>query len=120
MPRHRALFLAILWLAIVGMHAGAAELEAGAARTAITPPVGGPVSTYTLALDGDKVACRVRTSNAGHCLFTGIASPERALRLGKPRQEDCRTVVGGESWSFSDAHLPGRPTGVLRGGTRLP
>src|SRR5437879_242266 len=36
------------------------------------------LSTYALALDGDKRPCRVRTSNAGHCLFTGIASPEHA------------------------------------------
>jgi glycogen debranching enzyme len=31
-----------------------------------------------LALDGDKKPCRVRASNAGHALFTGIALPERA------------------------------------------
>jgi glycogen debranching enzyme len=31
-----------------------------------------------LALDGNKRLCRVRTSNAGQCLFTGIASPEHA------------------------------------------
>jgi glycogen debranching enzyme len=36
------------------------------------------LGTYALALDGAKRACRVRTSNAGHCLFAGIASPERA------------------------------------------
>lgn len=36
------------------------------------------LSIYALALDGKKRPCRVRTSNAGHCLFTGIASPERA------------------------------------------
>ncbi|MBV8053346.1 MAG: amylo-alpha-1,6-glucosidase [Acidobacteriaceae bacterium] len=36
------------------------------------------LSTYALALDGRKRPCRVRTSNPGHCLFTGIASPERA------------------------------------------
>jgi glycogen debranching enzyme len=36
------------------------------------------LGTYALALDGRKKACRVRTSNAGHALFTGIASPERA------------------------------------------
>jgi len=36
---------------------------------------------YVLALDGQKQACRVRTSNAGHALWTGIASPERAGRL---------------------------------------
>jgi glycogen debranching enzyme len=36
------------------------------------------LSTYALALDGKKKACRVRASNAGHCLFTEIASPDRA------------------------------------------
>jgi glycogen debranching enzyme len=36
------------------------------------------LGTYALALDGDKRACRVRTSNAGHALLTGIAAPERA------------------------------------------
>ena len=39
------------------------------------------LSTYALALDGDKVPCRVRTSNAGHTLLTGITSPERARRV---------------------------------------
>jgi glycogen debranching enzyme len=32
-------------------------------------------STFALALDGDKRQCRVRSSNAGHCLFSGIAMP---------------------------------------------
>ena len=36
------------------------------------------LSTYALALDGAKKPCQVRASNAGHCLFAGIASPERA------------------------------------------
>lgn len=36
------------------------------------------LGTYCLALDGEKRQCRVRSSNAGHCLFTGIALPERA------------------------------------------
>ncbi|MFX5464702.1 hypothetical protein ABTD44_20220, partial [Acinetobacter baumannii] len=31
-----------------------------------------------LALDGDKRPCRVRASNAGHALFTGLALPQRA------------------------------------------
>jgi glycogen debranching enzyme len=39
------------------------------------------LSTYALALDGDKRPCRVRSSNAGHCLFTGIVPPGRADRL---------------------------------------
>jgi glycogen debranching enzyme len=41
------------------------------------------LSTYALALDGNKRPCRVRTSNAGHCLFTGIAAPDRARRLAE-------------------------------------
>ena len=36
------------------------------------------LSTYVLALDGEKRPCRVRSSNAGHCLFTGIATPVHA------------------------------------------
>jgi glycogen debranching enzyme len=36
------------------------------------------LGTYALALDGRKRPCRVRSSNAGHCLFAGIALPSRA------------------------------------------
>ena len=50
------------------------------------------LSTYAVALDGDKQPCRTRTSNAGHCLFTGITSPERARRVA-------RTLLGPESFS---------------------
>jgi glycogen debranching enzyme len=39
------------------------------------------LSTYALALDGNKRPCRVRSSNAGQCLFTGIVYPNRAARL---------------------------------------
>src|SRR6266545_3570353 len=39
------------------------------------------LSTYALALDGKKQPCRVRTSNAGHCLFAGIATQEHARRV---------------------------------------
>jgi glycogen debranching enzyme len=39
------------------------------------------LSTYALALDGQKQPCRVRSSNAAHCLYTGIALPERATLL---------------------------------------
>jgi glycogen debranching enzyme len=38
------------------------------------------LSTYALALDGSKRPCRVATSNAGHCLFAGIAAEDRARR----------------------------------------
>ena len=36
------------------------------------------LSTYALALDGAKRPCRVRSSNAGQVLLSGLASPERA------------------------------------------
>jgi glycogen debranching enzyme len=39
------------------------------------------LSTYALALDGNKRPCRVRSSNAAHCLYTGIAEPKRAAML---------------------------------------
>jgi glycogen debranching enzyme len=48
------------------------------------------IATYALALDGEKRPCKVVTSNPGHCLFTGIVSPERA-----------RAVLAG----FEDEHL---------------
>jgi glycogen debranching enzyme len=38
------------------------------------------LGTYALALDGAKRPCRVRASNAGHCLLAGIASPDHAGR----------------------------------------
>jgi glycogen debranching enzyme len=41
------------------------------------------IDTYALALDADKNPCRVRTSNAGHALFAGIAAPERAQRVAE-------------------------------------
>jgi glycogen debranching enzyme len=39
------------------------------------------LGTYALALDGEKEPCRVRSSNAGQVLFTGIARPDRAIKV---------------------------------------
>jgi glycogen debranching enzyme len=39
------------------------------------------LGTYALALDGNKQPCKVRASNAGHCLFTGIVEPGRAASI---------------------------------------
>ena len=39
------------------------------------------LGTYALALDGEKEPCRVRSSNAGQVLFTGIAKPDRAIKV---------------------------------------
>jgi len=36
------------------------------------------IDSYALALDGNGQRCEVRTSNAGHCLWTGIATNEAA------------------------------------------
>jgi glycogen debranching enzyme len=36
---------------------------------------------HVLALDGAKQPCRVRASNAGQLLFTGIVAPERAAKV---------------------------------------
>jgi glycogen debranching enzyme len=49
-------------------------------------------SIYALALDRDKRPCRIRTSNAGHCLFGGIASRARARRTAE-------TLVGADMFS---------------------
>jgi len=50
------------------------------------------LATYALALDGSKRPCLVRASNAGHGLFTGIASPDHA-RL------TTRTLLGEDFFS---------------------
>jgi glycogen debranching enzyme len=50
------------------------------------------LSTYALALDGNKKSCRVRTSNAGHCLYAGIARPDRARLVAQ-------TLLGTDSFS---------------------
>jgi glycogen debranching enzyme len=65
----------------LGKHDLAATLEAQAARLAERFEAAfwcSDIGTYALALDGDKRQCRVRTSNAGQVLFSGITSAERA------------------------------------------
>ena len=47
------------------------------------------LSSYALALDGLKQPCCVRTSNAGHCLWTGIADQKHGRKTA-------RTLVGDE------------------------
>jgi glycogen debranching enzyme len=39
------------------------------------------LGTYALALDGRKEPCRVRSSNAGHLLFSGMIREDRARRV---------------------------------------
>ncbi|TCU29276.1 glycogen debranching enzyme [Rhizobium azibense] len=49
------------------------------------------LETYVLALDGSRCPCRVRSSNAGHVLLTGLAFPHRAEVV-------VRTLLGGPSF----------------------
>ena len=63
------------------------------------------LGTYALALDGHKSCCRVRSSNAGHCLFTGIADPERAPLVAESLLSDK---------SFSGWGIRTIPAGVRR------
>jgi glycogen debranching enzyme len=60
------------------------------------------LGTYALALDGQKQPCRVRSSNPGHCLFAGIASPQRARMVADTLMSDAsfsgwgiRTIASG-------------------------
>jgi glycogen debranching enzyme len=39
------------------------------------------ISNYALALDGEKQQCKVSASNAGHCLYAGVAEMEQAGRV---------------------------------------
>jgi glycogen debranching enzyme len=62
------------------------------------------LSMFVLALDGDKKQCQVRASNAGHCLFSGIASEkqyrsicEALLEPGFYSGWGIRTIASSES-----------------------
>ena len=62
------------------------------------------LGAYALALDGKKRPCEVLTSNAGQCLFSGIASQDHAERLVRQLESNVlfsgwgiRTVAEGES-----------------------
>jgi glycogen debranching enzyme len=50
------------------------------------------LGTFALALDGEKRACRVVSSNAGQCLFTRIVKPQRVEALA-------RTLLSPQSFS---------------------
>jgi glycogen debranching enzyme len=62
------------------------------------------LGTYALALDGEKQPCRVRTSNAGQLLFTGIVRQDRARMIAADLMRPhfftgwgIRTVAQGEA-----------------------
>lgn len=66
------------------LRAGAATLREAFAERFWSDALG----TFVLALDGKKRPCGVRTSNAGHALFTGIAAPEHARRAAGTLLDD--------------------------------
>jgi glycogen debranching enzyme len=62
------------------------------------------IATYAMALDGRKQPCAIRTSNPGHCLFTGIANADHAYQVAHSLLSrdffsgwGIRTVASGES-----------------------
>jgi glycogen debranching enzyme len=62
------------------------------------------LKTYALALDGKKRPCEVKSSNAGHSLFTEIADARHAKQISKLFLSDefysgwgIRTVASGEA-----------------------
>jgi glycogen debranching enzyme len=62
------------------------------------------IGSYAIALDGKKQQCRVRTSNAGHALYCGIAEIDYARRVAATLLETnsycgwgVRTVAAGEA-----------------------
>jgi glycogen debranching enzyme len=62
------------------------------------------LGTYALALDGEKQPCRVRTSNAGQLLFSGIVREDRARLVASDLMRPhfftgwgIRTVAHGEA-----------------------
>lgn len=62
------------------------------------------IGTYALALDGAKLPCAVRSSNAGQLLFTGIVREERARMVAADMMRPhfftgwgIRTIARGEA-----------------------
>lgn len=62
------------------------------------------IETYVIALDGDKKQCKVKSSNAGHTLYSGIASLKYAERVANTLLSDhsfsgwgIRTLAEGEA-----------------------
>jgi glycogen debranching enzyme len=69
--------------------AGALQQQAGGLRTNFNRDFWCPeLDTFALALDGDKKPCRVRTSNAGQALATGIVSHEHVTDLANTLMSD--------------------------------
>jgi glycogen debranching enzyme len=90
----------------LGFHERAASLrgQADALRAAFERAFWcDDLGTYALALDGHKRPCRVRSSNAGQCLFSGIVDRQRVPRVVRALFDDdgfsgwgVRTLAAGQ------------------------
>ncbi len=99
--------LAALCAMRMGLLERAQQLEAEARRLAARFEEAfwcDDLGTYALALDGAKQPCRVRTSNAGQLLFTGIVNEQRARSVATDLMRPhfftgwgIRTVAHGEA-----------------------
>jgi len=81
-----AAFLAMATIAEWRVDAGAARWRQRAAgvRAAVENRFWlDDLQFYALAIDGRNEPCRVRSSNAGHLLFTGLPIVERAMAVGR-------------------------------------
>jgi glycogen debranching enzyme len=64
------------------------------------------ISSYVIALDGDKRQCRVRASNAGHCLYAGIAALDQARGVAQTlMQDNCYSGWGIRTLGVSEARF---------------
>jgi glycogen debranching enzyme len=64
------------------------------------------ISSYVIALDGDKRQCRVRASNAGHCLYAGIAEMDQAQKVAQTlMQDNCYSGWGIRTLGVSEARF---------------
>ena len=63
------------------------------------------IGTYALALDGAKRPCAVRSSNAGHALFCGVADVRHARRVAEALLSEASfTGWGVRTLASSEAH----------------
>jgi glycogen debranching enzyme len=104
-------YAALLGLARLARRRGEAEQaeawerRAAALREAVEAKFWIPeLGFYGIALDGAGELCRVRASNAGQLLFSGLPAPERAARVARellsPRFDTgfgIRTLAAGEA-----------------------
>ena len=88
------------------------------------------LSLFALALDGEKKPCQVRSSNAGHCLFSGIAAEDRQRAVSAAMQEPAffsgwgiRTIVTNEKrfnpMSYHNGSMWPHDNAVIAYGARL-